>query len=247
VLTAWQHARRKRRGSGRAASYKLANQASSAGVWRRESAKRRTRTSLIPCLLRALSLARRPGRLPCLLRLCNPWLQPHAPLPVPMCLCYVCTSESTEPTSRLLALGPTLVALAARPKRKKPQPQPPTEGVFSFQYNSQCNSQYNSHTGQKSAIPEFRTSWGGLISRLLCKTLYLPRLADKQASTRLARRLQAQPSTFSPRRSIEEFDTKSARRRSTTRVEGYQTVKKGGLENTPSRLQRKRRLTARWV
>ena len=64
--------RRKRRGSGRAASYKLANQASSAGVWRRESAKRRTRTSFIPCLLLALSLARRPGRLPCLLRLCSP-------------------------------------------------------------------------------------------------------------------------------------------------------------------------------
>jgi hypothetical protein len=71
-VTRWQHARRKRRGSGRAASYKLANQASSAGVWRRESAKRRTRTSFIPCLLLALSLARRPGRLPCLLRLCSP-------------------------------------------------------------------------------------------------------------------------------------------------------------------------------
>jgi hypothetical protein len=67
-----QHARRNRRGSGCAASYKLANQASSAGVWRRESAKRRTRTSFIPCLLLALSLARRPGRLPCLLRLCSP-------------------------------------------------------------------------------------------------------------------------------------------------------------------------------
>ena len=72
MLPAWQHARRKRRGSGRAASYKLANQASSAGVWRRESAKRRTRTSFTPCLLLALSLARRPGRLPCLLRLCSP-------------------------------------------------------------------------------------------------------------------------------------------------------------------------------
>jgi hypothetical protein len=33
--------------------------------------------------------------------------------------------------------------------------------------NSQYKSQCNSHTGQKSAITEFRTSWGGLISRLL--------------------------------------------------------------------------------
>ena len=43
-----------------------------ARVCGRESAKRRTRTSFIPCLLLALSLARRPGRLPCLLRLCSP-------------------------------------------------------------------------------------------------------------------------------------------------------------------------------
>jgi hypothetical protein len=57
--------------------------------------------------------------------------------------------------------------------RKSPSPQQrrrkrsEEEGVFSFQYNSQYNSQYNPHTGQKSAITEFRTSWGGLVSRLL--------------------------------------------------------------------------------
>jgi hypothetical protein len=67
--------------------------------------------------------------------------------------------------AHLSALGPTQVALAARPK--KPQPPREGEGVFNFQYNSQYNSQYNPHTGQKSAITEFRTSWGGLISRLL--------------------------------------------------------------------------------
>jgi hypothetical protein len=50
--------------------------------------------------------------------------------------------------------------------RKSPSPQQQRrrrrrrseeEGVFSFQYNSQYNSQYNPHTGQKSAITEFRT------------------------------------------------------------------------------------------
>jgi hypothetical protein len=49
------------------------------------------------------------------------------------------------------------------------------------------------------------------------------------------------PPASNPRRSIEELDTKSARKRSTTRVGGCQTVQTGGLENTPSRLQRKRR------
>jgi hypothetical protein len=61
--------------------------------------------------------------------------------------------------------------------RKSPSPQQQQrrrrrrseeEGVFSFQYNSrQYNPQYNPHTGQKSSITEFRTSWGGLVSRLL--------------------------------------------------------------------------------
>jgi hypothetical protein len=69
----------------------------------------------------------------------------------------------------LSALRPTLVALAARPKKHQP-PTEEEEGVFSFQYNSQYNSQCNSHTGQKSAITEFRTSWGGLISRLLVRS-----------------------------------------------------------------------------
>jgi hypothetical protein len=81
-------------------------------------------------------------------------------------LCYVLCTESTEPTSRLLG-PPWLHWLLAR-KSPSPQPPTPTEGVFSFQYNSQySNSQYNSHAGQKSAITEFRTFWGGVISRLL--------------------------------------------------------------------------------
>jgi hypothetical protein len=64
--------------------------------------------------------------------------------------------------------GP-LAARCSPVARKSPSPQPPREGegVFSFQCNSQYNPKYNPHTGQKSAITEFRTSWGGLISRLL--------------------------------------------------------------------------------
>ena len=45
-------------------------------------------------------------------------------------------------------------------------------------------------------------------------------------------------------RSAESSTQSSTRQHSTPRVEGYQTVKKGGLENTPSSLQRKSRLTA---
>jgi hypothetical protein len=82
-----QVAMRKRRGSGRAASYKPANQASSAGVWRRESAKRRAHTSFMPYAMPAacacaLSLAR-PAALPA-------WvMQPVATALLSLCLCYV--------------------------------------------------------------------------------------------------------------------------------------------------------------
>jgi hypothetical protein len=116
----WQHARRKRRGSGRAASYKLANQASSAGVWRRESTKRRARTSLPlchACFLRSLSLAR-PAALPA-------WvMQPVATASLFLGVMY------RVHRAHLSALGPRAPgaqALVARPKK----PQPPTEGVFS--------------------------------------------------------------------------------------------------------------------
>jgi hypothetical protein len=68
-------------------------------------------------------------------------------------------------SSRLFALGPA---------------HTPTEGggrrAFSVFSKTPNNSQYTSHTGQKGAITEFRTSWGGLISRLLV-TVPAPSLA----------------------------------------------------------------------
>ena len=58
---------------------------------------------------------------------------------------------------------------------------------------------------------------------------------------------QAYPPACSSRRSIGEFDTKSARRRSTTRAEGCQTVRKGRLKKHPRpyKTSRKKRPTAR--
>jgi hypothetical protein len=151
----WQHARRKRRGSGRAASYKLANQASSAGVWRRESTKRRARTSLPlchACFLRSLSLAR-PAALPA-------WvMQPVATASLFLGVMY------RVHRAHLSALGPRAPgaqALVARPKK----PQPPTEGVFSTT-PSTTPSTTTPTQAKKGAITEFRTSWGGLIFRLL--------------------------------------------------------------------------------
>jgi hypothetical protein len=92
------------------------------------------------CCLRSLW----PGRLPCLAA----WvMQPAATAPLFLCVMY------RVHRAHLSALGPALVALAARPRPKKPQP--PMEGVFSFQYNSQCNSQCNSQTGQKVPSPNF--------------------------------------------------------------------------------------------
>jgi hypothetical protein len=47
---------------------------------------------------------------------------------------------------------------------------------------------------------------------------------------------------------VSESSTQSsARKRSTTRVGGCQTVRKGGLKKHPQTLQRKRRLTVRWA
>jgi hypothetical protein len=123
--------------SGRAARYTLANQASasSAAVWRRESAKRRAYTSFMPCLLLALSLlsGARPAALPA-------WATRSYTAPLFLSLCYVPSPPS--PPLGSWAGPPTLACtgywlLVARPKKP---PRPPTEGVFSFQ----CNSQYNS-------------------------------------------------------------------------------------------------------
>jgi hypothetical protein len=66
--------------SGRAASYKLANQASSAGVWRRESAKRRAHTSFMPGLLLALSLVSGPAGCPACLGYAARSYSPNGPL-----------------------------------------------------------------------------------------------------------------------------------------------------------------------
>ena len=63
---------------------------------------------------------------------------------------------------RLLSISPCLSIL---PKQKLGREN--YSAAPSRQYNSQCNSQCNSRTGQKSAITEFRTTWGVLISRLL--------------------------------------------------------------------------------
>jgi hypothetical protein len=56
--------------------------------------------------------------------------------------------------------------LASLPKKSSPPAALPLASTTPSK-KFQCNSQYNPHTDQKSAITEFRTSWGVLISRLL--------------------------------------------------------------------------------
>jgi hypothetical protein len=85
MLPAWQHARRKRRGSGRAASYKLVNQASSAGVWRRGSRERQAaRAHFLYAMPAACALSGPAGCPACLDYATHYATRSYSP-PVPLC------------------------------------------------------------------------------------------------------------------------------------------------------------------